>query len=173
MTMANFPAINLSLDSVVPKVKPPAKKTDLVAPVSSLKPPVLPAGIDAEELKKFQGKWKAVVLADHEKELTADEVGKAKVEYRFTGTSVEIIEGGKTVERATIEKLDAVASPKIVFLQPGGEAKGAPAMRFAYGFEGSRLKIYFDLLSKDPPKALAKPKPGDKSGTYIELEKGG
>src|SRR5471030_1307175 len=68
------------LEAGAPLVKPTKKKTELSTPMTTVKPPVLPKGIDADELKKFQGTWKAVVLTEGGKDLPLEEIKKEGLE---------------------------------------------------------------------------------------------
>ncbi len=159
------------LETAAPVVKPPKKKTELTAPVSSVKPPVLPAGIDADELKKLQGTWKAVVLTEGGKDLSAEEVKKAGVEMTIAGTTLTIGEKSRKQEPAEIVKLDPTASPKALDVKPPAGKPGPPIAYIAYEFDGKRLKFVLTKDGKDRAKAVERPKAGDKDTAYLELEK--
>ena len=150
------------LETAAPKLKPPAKKkVELSAPVSSVKPPVLPEGIDADELKKFQGKWKVVRIVAQGKTLPTGD----SPELHIAGTAFAFVAAKKKDDLATLAKLDPTAAPKQIDLKAAGEA----ASLGIYEFVGAtKLRMKFD----DPGKPRRTAFDGDdKASKLIELEK--
>ena len=161
------------LDKAAPKVPTTRKPTELntaPAPVSSVKPPVVPKEVDAEELKKLQGKWKAVVSVDFGKELTNEEVKKDGSEILISGTTFRISEKGNKGETGEITKLDPSTSPKTLDFGPSkGGAEATILM--AYECNGTKLKLRMVKGGKERAKSTDKPAPGDMTASYGEFEK--
>ena len=170
VTRAGGEAID-DLDKVAPKipVKKPAELS--TAPVvSSVKPPVVSKDIDAEELKKLQGKWKLVVNFEAGKESTADELKKDAAELIVKGTTLIMSEKGRRGEFGEIAKLDPTTSPKSLDLSMP-KAKGEAVILIAYALEGNRFTIR--MAKRGTARALTTDKPvaGDQEAAYGVFEK--
>ena len=173
VTRAGGEAID-DLDKVAPKIpaKKPAELTN--APVvSSVKPPVVSKDVDAEELKKLQGVWRPVFFIEAGQEIPLNELKREKIELLIAGATLSFSESGRKKEGAEIIKIEAGGDPKMLVLQP--PKTGATGnVYMAYEVSGNRLKLRFNIKekdSKDRPTSIVKPVAGDKTASYIELEK--
>ncbi len=157
-------------DKVAPVLPKPKRTTELSAgpaPVSSVKPS---KDVDAAELKKLQGRWKAVVSVDYGKEISAEELKKEGSVIVVSGTAINISEKGRKGENGEITKLDPAASPKALdFGPPKGSRE--TTLLFAYECDGTKLKIRSVKGGKERPASIDKPAPGDMTASYGEFEK--
>ena len=170
VTRAGAEAID-DLETAAPKVKPAAKKkTELSTPVSSVKPPVPTAGIDADELKKLQGRWKPVRIFEDGKNRTGDQLPKNAAVLVIEGTTISLSIKSRREDDAVLTKLDPSTSPKQLDLK-NAEKETVLAV---YELDGDKkLKLKLDVGGKDKPRPtdLKDPEAGATGIRVTEFEK--
>ena len=157
-------------DKAAPLVPRPKKTTDLAttpAPVSSVKPPVVPKDVDAEELKKLQGRWKPVRFVDGGKSKSAAELPKDGAELRIEGTTFTFVTK-RGEEASTVTRLDPAAAPRQLDLK----APKDEALLTVYEFDGDRkFRIKMEDPGKPRPTTIKDPTESEKNIRLMEFEK--
>ncbi len=162
------------LDAVAPADKSKRKDTELKgggglpAPKSGDAKPM--AGkVDADELKKFQGKWKPTAAVVAGKKLDGEALTKLNMAASFEGTIFKTTSALTGAESDEVVKLDATAKPARITLKSLNKA--GKTEYGVYEFDGAdKLKVFLTDSETGLPAAVAPPKDGEKAG-YFELER--
>lgn len=125
---------------------------------------------DADELKKFQGRWKVTLMSAAGVVLPADKLAELRLEATFDGARATLSGAGKPTETDDVVKLDPSASPKQIDFKDG---KSGKLQAFAYEFVGdTKLKIRGGEPGSPRPTKVGPTEPGSKE-VYMELERVG
>ncbi len=164
-------------DKDVPKMSPPRPMNFELRPADPVKvdPPVVKpelkgGAVDADELKKFQGKWNLTAMSVAGLDLPAAELAKVSIGMSVEGKTFGMSAAGQN-ETATVSKLDPTASPKQLDIHSPSDNETTLGV---YEFV-SPTTLRYRLTKPSPqavrPKSLAKPAAGDANGALMTFEK--
>ena len=161
------------LDKLAPADKSKRKDTELKGgglPKSGDASSKPPAGqVNADELKKLQGKWKATAAVIAGKKLEPEALTKLNLAGSFEGTIFKTTSALTGAESDEIVLLDPTVKPARITLKSLNKA--GKTEYGVYEFDGAnRLKLFAAESEAALPKTVAPPKDGEKA-MYVELER--
>ena len=112
-----------------------------------------------KELKKLEGKWKVVKLADATKEAEAKD---QELFFVFKGTEVKLTSGEKS-EMLHITAIDPTTDPKCIDFAEKREGKPERTLEGVYKIDGETLQIAFSVLKEGKNRPTSFEKPGDRA----------
>ncbi len=157
-------------DKDVPKMAPTRSMNSELRPADPVKvdPPVVKpelkgGAVDADELKKLQGKWKPVAMLAEGK-APPDEKMLADLRLDFGAESVTLQDGRKKPDSSKLLRLDAAT--KEIDMQ--SVRNKDQITKGYYELTGDKLVLAFGLDGKDRPKSADKAAAG-KDTVWMEL----
>jgi len=157
------------LEKDAPKLKPVKPiETDLKTPGASGTPTAPKAdAVDADELKKFQGKWRASLAQVDGKLAPAIALAQKKIAMEFEGDRASFTAVGSPTLIEQIIRLDPKTDPKQLDTR---DPKGVISLLIYEFATPTRLKIRGAKPGTPRPSKVALPEEGSKD-LYLELEK--
>ena len=157
------------LDAAAPKLKAVKPLDTELRPAGSPGSPTTTSGaeaVDAAELKKFQGKWRATALMAQGKSVPKEAIGQMMVEVVFEGDRSSFAGKGLPGDVSRINKIDPTTKPKQIDMK----SSDGMVQSLVYEFTNDRkLKMRGSPPGSPRPTAVTMPEAGSRD-LYMELE---